>query len=57
MALPFFVKIIWDNADGKGKDCNHFARVNMLAPNIKFVTVTMYDFGAQTQKVEPLNSK
>jgi hypothetical protein len=21
----------------------------MLAPNIKFVTVTMYDFGAQTQ--------
>ena len=25
-----------------------------LAPNIKFVTATMYDFGAQTQKVEPL---
>ena len=54
------LKIIWDKADGKGKGCSYSARVKIkikLVPNIKFVTATMYDFGAQTQKVEPLNSK
>ena len=53
----FVAKIIWDEADGKGEGCSYSARVKIkvkLAPNMKFLTVPMYDFAAQTQKVEPL---